>query len=86
VGRFSSKVPAYGAVPCQRTEPGGGWRKDRERASHNRLTGHSKGFWGESETEQDRDVTNRSFPHQRYKPSRTEALLRPRVRTPYRRQ
>ena len=23
----------------------------------------------------DRDVTNRSFPHQRYKPSRTAALL-----------
>jgi len=29
--------------------------------------------------------SNRSFPHQRYKPSRTEVLLRPRVRTPYRR-
>ena len=72
---FSSKVPAYGAVRCQRTEPGGGWRKDCERASHNRLTGHSKGFWGDSETERVRDVTNRSFPHQRYKPSRTEALL-----------
>jgi len=40
----SSKVPAYGAVRCQRTEPGGGWTKDRERASHNRLRGHSRGF------------------------------------------
>jgi len=77
-------VPGYGAVRCQRTEPGGGWGKDRERASYNRLMGHSKGFWGESESERDPDVTNRSFPHQRYKPSRTEALLRPIVRTPYR--
>ena len=59
--------------------------KARERASHNRLTGLSKGFWDNSETERDRDVINRSFPHQRYKPSRTEALLRPRVRTRYRR-
>jgi len=71
---FSSKVPAYGAVRCQRTEPGGE-RKDRERASHNQLKGYSKGCWDDSETEQDGDVTNRSFPHQRYKPSRTEALL-----------
>ena len=85
VGRISTKVPAYGAVRCQRTEPGGGQRKDRERASHNRLKGHRKGFWDDSETERDRDVTNRSFRHQRYKPSRTEALLRPRVRMPYRR-
>ena len=73
--RCSSKVPAYGAVLCQRTEPGGGWRKDRERASHNRLIGHSRGFWDDSETQRDGDVTNRSFPHQRYKPSRTEAYF-----------
>jgi len=59
--------------------------KDREQGSHNRLTGDSKGFWGDSETERDRDVTNQSFPHQRYKPSRTDALLRPRVPRPYRR-
>jgi len=85
VRSFSSKVPAYEVVRCQRTEPGGGYRTDCELASHKRLTGHSKGFWGDSETEWDRDVTNRSFPHERYKPSRTEALLRPRVRTPYRR-
>jgi len=50
-GRWiSSKVPAYGAVRCQRTEPRGGERKDRQRASHNRLTGHSKGFWDDDET------------------------------------
>jgi len=36
--------------------------------------GHSKGFWDDGETEQDRDVTNRSFPNQRNKPSRTEAI------------
>jgi len=52
-----------------------GGRKDRERASHNRLTGHSKGFWDNSETERDRAVTNRRFPHQGYKPSRTEAYF-----------
>ena len=73
--RISSKVPAYRVVRCQRTQPGGGKRKDCQRASHNRPTGHSKGFWGYSETERDRDVTNGSFPHPRYKPSRTEALL-----------
>jgi len=72
----------YGASGQNRE---GGWRKDRERTSHNRLTGHSKGFWDTSETGRDRDVTNGSFPPQRYKPSRTEALLALRVRTPYRR-
>jgi len=36
----------------------GVWRKDCDRASHNRLSGHSKGFWDEGETERDRDVTN----------------------------
>ena len=50
MGRISSKVPAYGAVRCQLTEPGGGYRKDRERASHNRQTGYSKGFWDDDET------------------------------------
>ena len=68
-------MPAYGAVQCQRTEPGGGWRKDREGASHNRLTGNSKGFWDDSETVRDRDVANRSFPHRRYKPAITEAYF-----------
>jgi len=67
---FSSKVPAYAAVRCQRTEPGGGWRKDREPASHDRQTGHSKGIWDDDKTERDRDVTSRGFPHQRYKPSK----------------
>jgi len=46
----SSKMRVKGAVRCQRTEPGGGRRKDRERASHNRQTGHSKGFWDDDET------------------------------------
>jgi len=78
-------MPVYGAVGCQRTEPARGWRKDREGASHNPLTGHSKGLWDDSETERDLDVNNRSFPHQSYKPSRTEVFVRPRVRTPYRR-
>jgi len=50
-----------------------------------KLRGHSKGFCDDSETERDRDVTNRSFPHQRYKLSRTVGLLRPRLRMPYRR-
>ena len=57
------------AVRCKRTELGGGEMKDREQASRSRQTGHSKGFWDEDETERDRDVTNRGFPHQRYKPS-----------------
>jgi len=46
----SSKVPAKGPGRCQRTELGGGRRKDREQASHNRLTGDSKGFWDDDET------------------------------------
>jgi len=70
---MSSRVPAgerMVAVRCKRTEPGGGERKDREQASRSRQTGHSKGFWDDDETERDRDVTNRGFPHQRYKPSK----------------
>jgi len=47
---FSSKVAAKGAVTCQRTEPGGGRRKDSERGSPSRQTGHSKGFWDDEET------------------------------------
>jgi len=73
---MSSRVPAgerMVAVLCKRTEPAGGERKDREQASRSRKTGHSKGFWNEDETERDCDVTNRGFPHQRYKPS----MLRP---------
>ena len=57
-GVFRREVPAYGAVRCQRTEPGGGKRKDRERASPSRLTGHMKRFWDDRETERDLDVTN----------------------------
>jgi len=67
---LSSKVPAYGAIRCQWTEWGDGWRKHRELASDNRQTGHSKGFWDDDETERDRDVSERGFPHQRYKPSK----------------
>jgi len=70
---MSSRVPAgerIVAVRCKRTEPGGGERKDREQASCSRQTGHSKGFWDDDETERDRDVSNRGFPHQRYKPSK----------------
>ena len=74
-GEVSSKVPAKSAVSCQRTEQVGGRRKDREQASYNRQTRYSKGFLDDSETERDRDVSNRSFPHQRYKPSRTEAFF-----------
>ena len=69
----SSTVPARGwivVVRYQRTEQGGRGSKDCERASHNRQTGHSKGFWDDDETERNRDVTNRGFPHQRYKPSK----------------
>ena len=73
-GRYSSKVPAKGAVRGQRTEPGGGGRKDREQPSDSQQTGHSKGCWNADETrmrpERDRDVTNRGLPHQRYKPSK----------------
>jgi len=68
---MSSRVPAgerMVAVPCKWTEQGGGERKDREQASRSRQTGHNKGFWAEDETERDQDVTNRGFPHQRYKP------------------
>jgi len=68
---MSSRVPAgerMVAVRCKRTEPGEGERKDREQASRSRQTGHGKAFWDDDETERDRDVTNRGFPHQRYKP------------------
>ena len=58
------------AVGCKRTKPGGGWRKDCEQGSRSRKMGHSKGLWDNDETERDRDVTNRGFPHKRYKPSK----------------
>jgi len=48
-GEVTSKAPAKGAVRCQRMEPGGGWRKDREQGSQNRRRGHSKGFWDDEE-------------------------------------
>jgi len=70
---MSSRVPAgerMVAVRCQWTEPGGGERKDREQASRSRQMAHGKGFWDDDETERDYDVTNRGFPHQRYKPSK----------------
>jgi len=51
-------MPAYGAVRWKWIEPGGGYRKDREGASHNRLTSHIKGVWDDSESERDGDVTN----------------------------
>jgi len=81
---MSSRVPAgesMVAVQYKRTEQGGGGRKDHEQASGSRQTGHSKGFWDDDETEPDRDVTNRGFPQQRYKPSKarpasTESLAR----------
>jgi len=37
--------------------------------------GHRKGFSDNSETEPHGDVTNGSFPHPRYKPSRSEAYF-----------
>jgi len=70
----SSKMPAgerTGAVRCKRTEPGEGERNNCEQASRSRQTGHCKGFWDEDETERDGDVTNRSFPHLEYKPSKS---------------
>jgi len=70
---MSGRVPVRQrmvAVRCKRTEAGGGERKDREQASRSRQMGHSKGFWDDDETERDRDVTNRGFPHQRYKPGK----------------
>jgi len=70
---MSRRVPAgerMVAVRCRRTEPGGGGRKDCEQASRSQQTGHSKAFWDDDETNRDRDVTNRGFPHQRYKPSK----------------
>ena len=67
-----SRVPSgerMVAVRCKRTERGGGERTDGEQVSRSRQMGHSKGFWADDKTERDRDVTNRGFPHQRYKPS-----------------
>jgi len=58
------------AVRCKRTELGGGERTDCEQASRSQQMGHSKGFLDDDETERDRDVSNRGFPHQRYKPSK----------------
>jgi len=71
---MSSRVPAgerMVAVRCKRTEPAGGERKDREQASRSRQLGQSKGLWDNDESERDRDVTNRGFPHQRHKPSKS---------------
>jgi len=73
---MSSRVPAVKrmvAVRCKWTELGGGERKDREQASRSRQTRHSKGFWDDDETERDRDVPNRGFPDQRYKPCKSRA-------------
>jgi len=74
----ASRVPARErsvAVRYKWTEPGGESRKDCEPASHNQQTAHSKGFWDDDEAERDRDVTNRGFPHQRYKPSKPRPTL-----------
>jgi len=49
-GEVSSKVPAKGAVRCQRTEPGAGRKEHPKRDSHNVETGHSKAFWDDDET------------------------------------
>ena len=40
------------------TYAGGGRKNDCDWASHNRQTGHSKGFGDDDKTAQDRDVTN----------------------------
>jgi len=61
------------AVRCKWTEPGGRWRKDREEARRSQPTYHSKGFWDDDETERDRDMTNRGFPHQRSQARQAEA-------------
>jgi len=63
------------AVRCKRREPGGGERQDCEQASRSRQTGYSKGFWDDDETKRDRDVTNRGFPDERYKPSKPRPTL-----------
>jgi len=70
---MGSRMPASERVVVVRykqTEPGEGGKQDREQASDNGQTGHSKGFWDNDETGRDRDVTNQAFPHQRYKPSK----------------
>jgi len=64
------------AVRCKQPEPTGGERKDREQASCSRQTGHMQGFWDNDEPEGDRDVTNRGFPHKRYKPRKPRPTLR----------
>jgi len=78
-GGFSSKVPAYGAVWCQRTEPGGGWGKDCERTSHNRQTGHSKDFWDDDKVSETVMLLTEAFPIRGTSPA-SRGLLRPRVR------
>ena len=56
----------YGA--SGRNRDGGGGRIGSGLATA-KQTRHSKGFWDDDEQGRDRDVTNRGFPHQRYKPS-----------------
>jgi len=70
-GEVSSKVPAKGVVRCQRPELGGGRRKDREWASQNRQRAIARAFGTTTGARQARDVTNRAFPHQRHKPSKS---------------
>ena len=63
-------MPAYGAVRCQRTEPGGGWRKDRDGLATTDKRVIARAFGMTTRPGRDRDVTNRGCPHQMYKPSK----------------
>ena len=75
---MSSRVPARErilVVRYKRTDPEEGGRKDRQRASHNQQTGHGKSFWDDHETDREHDISNRGFPHKRYKPSKPRPTL-----------
>ena len=74
-GAFSSKVPAYGAVRCQRTEPGGGRGRIASGLATTDKRAIAMAFGTTTRLGRDRDVTNRGFPHQRYKPSKPRPTL-----------
>jgi len=78
-GGFSSKVPAYRAVWCQRTEPGGGRRKDRDRASHNRQTAIARAFGTMMKPCETVMLLTEAFPIRGTSPA-SQDLPRPRVR------
>jgi len=74
-GEVSSKVPDRGVFRCQRTEPRGGWRKDRDQLATTNKRAIARAFEMPTRLARDRDVTNCGFPHQRHKPRKPRPTL-----------